>query len=110
MEIEIGGDRQVAGSDNEVTDRKGGCCDLVQYKIMLVDDEPDLLDLLEKALNIEGYQNIIKIDNGTMAVEASREIRPDIIILDVMLPRSAGWSPLRRVRRSFPEGPWSFPG
>lgn len=98
MEIEIGGDRQVAGSDNEVTDRKGGCCDLDQYKIMLVDDEPDLLDLLEKALNIEGYQNIIKIDNGSMAVEACREIRPDIIILDVMLPDIDGYEVCKKVR------------
>lgn len=34
-----------------------------EYKIMIVDDEPDILDLLEKALNIEGFQNIIKVDN-----------------------------------------------
>ena len=31
------------------------------YRIMLVDDEPDILELLEKALNIEGYSNILKI-------------------------------------------------
>ena len=36
------------------------------YKIMIVDDEPDLLDLLEKALNIEGYDNIIKIENSDL--------------------------------------------
>ena len=35
-----------------------------EHKIMLVDDEPDILDLLEKALNIEGFHNITKIDNG----------------------------------------------
>ena len=35
-----------------------------KYKIMLVDDEPDILDLLDKALTIEGYCNITKIDNG----------------------------------------------
>ena len=38
---------------------------MINYKIMIVDDEPDILDLLEKALNIEGYYNITKIDNGT---------------------------------------------
>ena len=35
-----------------------------EYRIMIVDDEPDILDLIEKALNIEGYYNIIKISNG----------------------------------------------
>ena len=57
-----------------------------QYKIMLVDDEPDILDLLERALNIEGFYNITKIDNGVSAVTTCRSIQPDIIILDVMLP------------------------
>ena len=42
------------------------------YKIMLVDDEPDILDLLEKALNIEGYYNIIKIEDGQTAVQLCR--------------------------------------
>ena len=53
-----------------------------EHKIMLVDDEPDILDLLEKALNIEGFHNITKIDNGIFAVIACKEIQPDIIILD----------------------------
>lgn len=47
---------------------------------MLVDDEPDILDLLEKTLNIEGYYNIIKVDNGLSAVGACRESQPDVII------------------------------
>lgn len=38
-----------------------------EYKIMVVDDEPDILDLIEKALNIEGLSGIIKIDNGMTA-------------------------------------------
>ena len=61
------------------------------YKIMLVDDEPDILDLLEKALNIEGFYNITKIDNGASAVTTCRSIQPDIIILDVMLPDLDGY-------------------
>ena len=55
-------------------------------KIMLVDDEPDILDLLEKSLNLEGFHNITKIDNGLSAVETCRKMQPDIIVLDVMLP------------------------
>lgn len=54
-----------------------------KYKIMLVDDEPDILDLLDKALTIEGYCNITKIDNGLSAINTCKEINPDIIVLDV---------------------------
>lgn len=68
------------------------------YKIMLVDDEPDILDLLEKALNIEGFQNITKIENGLSAVTTCKEIQPDIIILDVMLPDIDGYEVCKRIR------------
>ncbi len=67
-------------------------------KIMLVDDEPDILDLLERALNIEGFCNITKIDNGISAVIACREIQPDIIILDVMLPDIDGYEVCKQIR------------
>ena len=69
-----------------------------RYKIMLVDDEPDILDLLEKALNIEGYHNITKIDNGITAVITCKEIQPDIIILDVMLPDIDGYEVCKKIR------------
>ena len=69
-----------------------------QYKIMLVDDEPDILDLLEKALNIEGFYNITKIDNGASAVTTCRSIQPDIIILDVMLPDLDGYEVCKQIR------------
>lgn len=68
------------------------------YKIMLVDDEPDILDLLEKALNIEGFYNITKINNGVSAVIQCKEIQPDIIILDVMLPDIDGYEVCRQIR------------
>lgn len=69
-----------------------------QYKIMLVDDEPDILDLLEKALNIEGFFNITKIDNGISAVTTCREMRPDAMVLDVMLPDIDGYEVCKQIR------------
>lgn len=69
-----------------------------QYKIMLVDDEPDILDLLEKALNIEGFFNITKIDNGISAVTTCREMRPDVMVLDVMLPDIDGYEVCKQIR------------
>lgn len=71
---------------------------MTDYKIMVVDDEPDILDLLEKALNIEGYYNIIKVENGTLAINTCREIRPDVIVLDVMLPDIDGYEVCKQIR------------
>ena len=69
-----------------------------QYKIMLVDDEPDILDLLEKALNIEGFFDITKIDNGISAVTTCRQMRPDVMVLDVMLPDIDGYEVCKQIR------------
>lgn len=70
-----------------------------EYKIMIVDDEPDILDLLEKALMIEGFHNIIKAENGHQAVKTCKEINPDIIILDVMLPDIDGYEVCKQIRQ-----------
>lgn len=70
-----------------------------EYKIMIVDDEPDILVLLEKALNIEGFFNIAKIESGISAVDTCKKINPDIIILDVMLPDIDGYEVCKRIRQ-----------
>lgn len=70
-----------------------------EYKIMIVDDEPDILNLLEKALMIEGFYNILKIDNGNEAVNVCREKNPDVIILDVMLPDIDGYEVCKQIRQ-----------
>ena len=46
-------DRRIKSNNSEIAR---------EYKIMIVDDEPDILDLLEKALTIEGFHNILKVD------------------------------------------------
>ena len=70
-----------------------------EYKILIVDDEVDILNLLEKALNIEGYYNITKIDNGFSAVSFCEQIKPDIVILDIMLPGIDGYEVCKRIRQ-----------
>ena len=69
-----------------------------EYKIMIVDDEPDILGLLEKSLAIEGFHHIIKVDNGLSAVSSCKELQPDLIILDVMLPGIDGYEVCKRIR------------
>lgn len=71
---------------------------MTEYKIMVVDDEPDILDLLERALALEGFQNIIKIGDGPSTVSSCKELQPDMIILDVMLPGLDGYEVCKRIR------------
>ena len=70
-----------------------------EYRIMIVDDEPDILALLEKALNIEGFYNITTAADGLTAVDTCKKICPDMIILDVMLPDMDGYEVCRRIRQ-----------
>ena len=70
-----------------------------EYKIMIVDDEPDILDLLEKALAIEGFHNILKVANGSNAIDTCKNQSPDIIILDVMLPDLDGYEVCKQIRQ-----------
>lgn len=68
------------------------------YKIMIVDDESDILALLEESLNIEGFHNIYKINNGQSAVQHFSEINPDLVILDIMLPDLDGFEVCKKIR------------
>lgn len=69
-----------------------------QKKILLVDDEKDILNLLETVLIKEGFKNIYKAENGNKAIELSRKISPDIIVLDIMLPDIDGLEVCQRIR------------
>jgi len=57
--------------------------------ILIVDDETDLLDLIEYNLEKEGY-NVLKAENGHEGIRLARKHRPDLIILDVMMPKMTG--------------------
>ncbi len=67
-------------------------------RILIVDDEQDILDLLRFNLENEGYETIIASD-GLQALELAKN-HPDLIILDVMLPGKDGWEVMRALRQS----------
>ena len=67
-------------------------------KILIVDDEQDILDLLEFNLKAEGYVTLTAPD-GEKALELAAEHIPDLIILDVMLPGKDGWEVIRDLRK-----------
>lgn len=58
-------------------------------KILLIDDEIDLLNLLETRLLAVGY-SVVKADNGKDGIRLAKEERPDIIMLDIMMPGLGG--------------------
>jgi len=70
-----------------------------KHKILLVDDEADILNLLEKVLKLDGLDNIQKAENGLAAVQACADFSPDIIILDVMLPDIDGYEVCKQIRQ-----------
>ena len=69
-----------------------------QKLILVVEDDLTLLDTLEYNLSNEGYGVITAVD-GLTALEVAREQQPDLVVLDLMLPRLDGFEVCRRLRR-----------
>lgn len=69
----------------------------VNARILLVDDETPILDLVRGYLEREGYA-VSALEDGLAAVEHVRRERPDVVVLDVMLPGLDGFEVLRQIR------------
>ncbi len=67
--------------------------------VLIVDDEQHILDILTFNLKKEGY-NILEANDGVTAVEIALEKKPDIVLLDIMLPRMDGLSVCKRIKHS----------
>ncbi|MBI3744932.1 MAG: response regulator transcription factor [Chloroflexi bacterium] len=66
--------------------------------ILVVDDAPNIVELLRLYLDGAGYATLVATD-GPSAVEAHRKLRPDLVILDLMLPGMDGFEVCRAIRR-----------
>ncbi|MGW4445714.1 response regulator transcription factor [Streptomyces sp. NPDC004682] len=71
-------------------------------RVLVVDDDPDLAEVLTGALRYQGWQVRAEGD-GASAVAAARELRPDAVVLDVMLPDTDGLAVLRRLQEIAPD-------
>jgi two-component system, OmpR family, response regulator len=72
--------------------------------VLVVDDEAVLAEMVSMALRYEGW-NIATAGDGTSALESARSQRPDVVVLDVMLPDMSGLDVLRKLREQNPQLP-----
>lgn len=61
------------------------------HKILIADDDPVIVKLLQVNLEMEGYE-VVAAQDGQDAVEKAARERPDLVILDIMMPRMDGWT------------------
>jgi two-component system, OmpR family, response regulator len=76
-------------------------------RVLVVDDEAPLADVVSMALRYEGW-DVRSAADGLSAIRIAREFRPDVAVLDIMLPDMSGIDVLRRLRIEAPELPVLF--
>src|ERR1700678_3603812 len=70
-------------------------------RVLVVDDEPSLAELLSSVLRYEGW-SVQTAGSGAEAVRSGRDFRPDAVVLDIMLPDFDGLEVMRRLRAELP--------
>jgi two-component system alkaline phosphatase synthesis response regulator PhoP len=66
-------------------------------KVLIADDEPDILEIIKYNLSSEGYE-VITAKDGSEAIDKAKLFKPDLIILDIMMPRKTGVEVLEYLR------------
>ncbi len=69
------------------------------YRILVVEDEPALAESVRYSLDDEGY-DVVVADNGPAGLERARTLKPDLVLLDLMLPGMSGLDVCRQMRAS----------
>lgn len=73
---------------------------MTNHKILLVDDDRDLLEMLLSIFRRAGYTKLLTASSGPEALRAWKENQPDLVVLDVMMPGMDGFSVLKEIRRT----------
>lgn len=71
---------------------------MAKQTILVVDDEKDLLDLIEYNLKKEGFK-VLKAENGEKGIEIAKENKPDLVLLDIMMPKMDGLEAVEIMRK-----------
>ncbi len=88
----------ITGRYQAIGDPAGPFVGLRDFTVMLVDDEPVTLEVIQTYLEEAGYKNFIATSRPVEAVDLLRERRPDILLLDLMMPEVSGFDILAQVR------------
>jgi DNA-binding response OmpR family regulator len=75
----------------------GGREGAAMHRILIVDDEPNIVLALELLMKKEGYE-VHAVADGERAVQAAKELRPDVILLDIMMPKMDGYEVCQSIR------------
>ncbi len=78
-----------------------------EARVLVVDDESNIVELLSVSLKFQGFE-VHTAANGPAALDRAREVRPDAVILDVMMPGMDGFGVLRRLRADGIDAPALF--
>lgn len=65
--------------------------------VLVVDDEPDIVDLIKMSLNLANF-NVTTASNGPEALKALENQKPDLILLDIMMPQMTGFEVCQKIR------------
>lgn len=71
---------------------------MAKKTILVVDDEKDLLDLIEYNLKKEGFK-VLKAENGKEGIDVAKEHKPDLVLLDIMMPKMDGLEAVEIMRK-----------
>lgn len=67
------------------------------WKVLCIEDEPEMIDLVRLILERKDYE-VIGVLGGEEGLEAIQRLRPDLVLLDIMMPDMDGWEVFRRIR------------
>ncbi|MBV6756479.1 response regulator [Rhodococcus sp. USK10] len=79
----------------------------VEARVLVVDDEPNILELLSVSLRFQGFE-VATASTGAEGLDTARTFRPDAVILDVMMPGMDGFGLLKRLRADGVDAPVLF--
>ena len=79
-----------------------------EARVLVVDDEDNIVELLSVSLKFQGFE-VHTATNGASALDLARDVKPDAVILDVMMPGMDGFGVLRRLRADGIDAPALFP-
>lgn len=71
-----------------------------EQKILILDDNPEILELVQESLSIAGFSNLTSVQSQKEALEQFEEKSFDLVILDIMLPEGSGFEVLKGIRKT----------